>query len=302
MPPQKSKRHRTEHTSVEAMSEHGAQLCSSTHAVVMESIWQHLYKNPELACQIHVMISNRSFEKIVAKEEKWLTSNNKMQLAPREIFDKVLSAKHPTAAAYFQGKKAKKDKVMEFVCFVLDMDLNCAVLSKHVDTFIRKLSERWDELAGARLEDFPKPGESVSDQDMSKVGYFALEVKEGKTYIKHQLSGQMASLPEELQDRSWSLESNLNHRKATIKSGDIHEFLVSKVFNLVDGLEMPSPMCLKQVPAEEVCRSPAASPRSCPSPTSVASGSVSSEGGPRQLKFDGEGQIPPPPPGLGGSI
>jgi hypothetical protein len=29
----------------------------------MESIWNALHKNPELACQIHVMLSTKSFEK-----------------------------------------------------------------------------------------------------------------------------------------------------------------------------------------------------------------------------------------------
>ena len=295
------KRPRSEQTSAQALAGQGAQLCSTTHHVVMESIWNTLFKSPELACQIHIMISNKSFDKQhEAKEDRWLTSNNKMHLAPRDIFDQVLAEKCPALSAYFKSKRSKKDKVMEVVCFVADLDLNCAVLSKHVDTLVGKLSARWDEKVATRIPGFPEAGMPVSDADVQKLGYFELNVVEGMTYIKHRFSDKEAKLPEELQGKTWALESNLNHKKATIKSGDLHEFLVSKVFALVEGLEMPSPTCLKQVPAEERPPTPR-TPRAVASPAST-SGASSSETLPRQLSYGGEVPPPPPPPGLGGAF
>jgi hypothetical protein len=302
------KRQRSDQTSAQALAGQGAQLCNATHNVVMESIWNTLFKNPELACQIHVMISNKSFEKPEVKEDRWLTSNNKMHLAPRDIFDQVLAMKSPALSDYFKGEKAKKDKVMEIVCFVADLDLNCAVLSKHVDTLVAKLAARWDQLAETRLAGFPVAGDvPLTDADVQQVGYFELKEVEGITYIKDKFSDKEAKLPDELQGKTWALESNLNHKKATIKSGDLHEFLVSKVFSLVEGLEMPSPLCLKQVPAEDrssKSQSLPSTPRTpVASPTSTSSGCPKSEGLPRQLSYEGaEVPAPPPPPGMGGAF
>jgi hypothetical protein len=301
------KRQRSDQTSAQALAGQGAQLCSTTHHVVMESIWNTLHKNPELACQIHVMISNKSFEKEELKEDRWLTSNNKMHLAPRDIFDQILADKLPALSDYYKTKKAKKDKVMEIVCFVADLDLNCAVLSKHVDTLMEKVSARWDEMVETRLAGFPADGMAVTDADVQKMGYFELKVVEGITYIKHKFSDQEAKLHEELQGKTWALESNLNHKKATIKSGDLHEFLVSKVFSLVEGLAMPTPMCLKQVPVEDQTRKTPTTPRTpaVASPTS-SGGSATTLSRGWQLSSGSGAEVlvplPPPPPGMGGAL
>jgi hypothetical protein len=233
------------------------------------------------------------------KEDRWLTSNDKMRLAPRDIFDQVLSEKSPALSACFKSKKAKKDKVMEIVCFVADLDLNCAVLSKHVDTLVEKLAARWDEMVETRMPGFPVASDvPLTDADVQQVGYFELKVVDGSTCIKHKFSDNEAKLPDELQGKTWTLECNLNHKKASIKSGDLHEFLESKVFSLVEGLEMPSPLCLKQVPAEDrSSKSQPGTPRTpVATPTSTASG-ARSESLPRQLSYDSaNAEAPPPPP------
>ena len=225
-----------------------------------------------------------------------------MHLAPRGIFDQVLNDKCPALSTYCKNKKAKKDKVMGIVCFVADLDLQCAVLSKHVDTLVEKLSARWDEKAETRLAGFPAAGMPVTDTDVQQLGDFELKFVEGITYIKHKFSDKEAKLPEELQGKTWALESNLNHKRATIKSGDLHEFLVSKVFGLVGGLEMPSPTCLKQVPAEDktvTSKSQPSTPRTpvaMASPTSTSGASAARfESVPRQPSFGAEAPLPPPP-------
>ena len=77
----------------------------------MESIWNTLFKSPELACQIHIMISNKSFDKQhEAKEDRWPTSNNKMHLAPRDIFDQVLAETCPALSAYFKARGPRRTK------------------------------------------------------------------------------------------------------------------------------------------------------------------------------------------------
>ena len=93
---------------------------------------------------------------------------------------------------------------MEVVCFVADLDLNCAVLSKHVDTLVGKLSARWDEKVATRIPGFPEAGMPVSDADVQKLGYFELKVVGGITYIKHRFSDKEAKLPEELQGKTWA--------------------------------------------------------------------------------------------------
>ena len=96
---------------VDVMATHGAQLCESTHRVAMEKMWHHLYTRPALASHIHVMIVYNSFDVPDEKQEKWLTSNNKMHLAPRGILDGIHKRDMPPLQAYFERNNVSTDKV-----------------------------------------------------------------------------------------------------------------------------------------------------------------------------------------------